>query len=92
MIRARNKRSPRARRGDAGSTLSRKDGRAWRARWKAVRKAELAELRATPLDVKLRQLDALMASAHLFPKTAAEEKEERMVRNRWNRLRKILHA
>ena len=43
--------------------FTRADARKFRARWQLVNDAEQAELRATPMEQKLVQLAALMASA-----------------------------
>lgn len=83
---------PRRRQRETESFMTPAQARAWRARWKAMRQAEIAELRATPLSVKLRQLDALMASASLFPRTASEDHEEQTVRSRWIRLYAAFHG
>ncbi|HJY81783.1 MAG TPA: hypothetical protein VKK81_11955 [Candidatus Binatia bacterium] len=68
-------------------TLTRKEARAFQARWKMVNTAERAELRTTPLDRKLQQLAALMASVQSLGWTDALAAEEAEVRARWNRLR-----
>jgi hypothetical protein len=52
-----------------------------------VNTAERAELRTTPLDRKLRQLAALMASVQALGWTEALAAEDAEVRARWNRLR-----
>lgn len=57
-----------------------------------VNAAERAELRATPLDGKLRQLAALMASVQSLGWTEVLAKEEAEVRIRWNRLRATLNG
>jgi len=72
--------------------LTRKDARAFRARWEMVNAAERAELRMTPLDRKLRQLAALMASVQPLGWTEALAAEEDEVRRRWNRLRAVLNG
>jgi hypothetical protein len=72
--------------------LTQKEARAFRTRWAMVNAAEQAELRATPLDHKLRQLAALMTSVSSLGWTAALAEEEAAVRARWNRLRAALHA
>lgn len=61
-------------------------------RWAAVRQVEIEELRATPMDEKVRQLNDLMLCARDWPWTpehlAAESAEVEEVRARWVRLRK----
>ena len=73
-------------------TLTRKEVQAFRRRWEMVNAAEQAELRATPLEDKLRQLAALMASVQSLGWTAVLAKEETEVRVRWNRLRATLNG
>ena len=65
------------------------DIRAWAAGWKEVAEAEIAELRALPPEVKLRQLDALAQSASLFDWSSADEEDDR-VRELWITLRQRL--
>ena len=57
-----------------------------------VNAAEQAELRATPLDRKLQQLAALMASVQSLGWTNALAAEDAEVRARWNRLRTVLNG
>ena len=66
--------------------MNRDEARAWVARWKEVESAEIAELRRTPLDVKLRQLDALAQSASLFD-WSSDDRENDRVRELWMLLR-----
>lgn len=70
-------------------TLTRQEARAFRTRWEMVNAAEQLELRTTPLDRKLRQLAALMASVKSLGWTEALAAEEAEVRARWNRLRAV---
>jgi len=72
--------------------MTRADARAFRTRWERVNAVERAELRATPLAHKLRQLAALMASVEPLGWTEALAAEEAEVRERWNRLRAALHG
>jgi hypothetical protein len=53
---------------------------------------EIEELRKAPVELKLRQLWALMKSAHLFEDEAQREAEARAVRERWARLYRALHV
>jgi hypothetical protein len=46
---------------------------------------EVQELRRAPVDLKLRQLWALMRSVDLFEDAAQREAEVRRVRQRWDR-------
>lgn len=64
--------------------------RAYLKRWAAVNEFEIAELRRTPMELKLRQLSALMASRHLFAPDPTREKGVRQVRKHWAKLRKAL--
>jgi hypothetical protein len=73
-------------------TLTRKEARAFRTRWEMVNAAERIELLTTPLDHKLRQLAALMASVQALGWTDALAAEEAEVRARWNRLRAALNG
>lgn len=68
-------------------TLS--DAEAFKARWSAVNAAEIAELRATPVAIKAKQLAALMASMTALGWTHAPGEDEQ-ARERWNRLRQVL--
>jgi hypothetical protein len=67
--------------------MQKEDAKAWAERWQAVADAEIAELRALPFAVKLRQLDALARSASLFDWPSADEEDER-VREMWMTLRR----
>jgi len=70
------------------SMISKKEGRAFLRRWRRVNTREIQELRATPMDTKIRQLAALMASVEQLGWTEALREGEAEVRDRWNRLRK----
>lgn len=70
--------------------MSNEDAQAYLARWRLVREAELAELRRTPMDIKLRQLAALMASRGLFNADPDSDLQAQQVRERWVRLRQVL--
>jgi len=59
-------------------------------RWKLVREIETDELQRTPIEAKLRQLAALMASRHLFGPEPDRESQISDVRARWTRLRQVL--
>jgi hypothetical protein len=54
--------------------------------WELVKEFELAELRRTSMDTKLRQLSALMASRSLFGVDPERENGVQLVRDRWARL------
>jgi hypothetical protein len=59
-------------------------------RWDLVREVEARELRRTPMEIKLQQLAALMASRHVFGPEPDREAQIRVVRERWARLRQAL--
>jgi hypothetical protein len=59
-------------------------------RWELVKEIELVELRRTSMDVKLRQLSALMASRDFFGVDSEREKGVLLVRDRWASLRQAL--
>jgi hypothetical protein len=61
-------------------------------RWKAVNELEIAELRATPADVKLRQLDALRGLLEHSDRGSELQREDEAARGRWAQLRKALGA
>jgi hypothetical protein len=63
---------------------------AYRERWATVEAFEIAELRASTMDAKLRQLSALMASRDLFAADPEREHGTLQVRERWALLRKAL--
>jgi len=65
---------------------------AFKRRWAAVNAAEREELASTPMAHKFRQLGVLLAMARRFGWTAATEAEEDLVRERWARLRRVMHA
>jgi hypothetical protein len=64
--------------------------RAYLGRWDLVREAEADALRSTPVEAKLRQLAALMASRHLFASEPDRETHADAVRERWALIRKNL--
>jgi Fe-S-cluster formation regulator IscX/YfhJ len=66
--------------------------RAYLERWDLVREAEAVELQRTPMAIKFRQLDALMASRDAFRDDPQREQEIESVRQRWAGLRKALGA
>jgi len=61
--------------------------RAWRARWKLVNELEIEDLRQTPMDVKFRQLAALMGSVDAFQAREALEQDDEVSYDRWQRFR-----
>lgn len=71
------------------SAFTPEEAEAYLARWKEVREKEAAALPHTPFDVKLRQLNALMASRSLFSDPKRQEAVN-AVRERWTLLRALL--
>jgi hypothetical protein len=72
------------------AAITPKDARAYFRRWELVRDAEARELRRAPMETKLQQLAALMASRHLFGPEPDREAQIQVVRERWARLRRAL--
>jgi hypothetical protein len=70
------------------SRITKKEFAEWCDRWKLVNAAEIEELRNTQLEVKLRQLAALMASVKELGWEVALVAEEEEVRASWLRIRK----
>jgi hypothetical protein len=66
------------------------EAQAYLERWKLVKEMEIVELRRTSMDVKLRQLSALMGSRELFGEDPERESGVRLVRDRWACLRQAL--
>ena len=66
------------------------EARAYFKRWELVRDVEARELRRTPMETKLQQLAALMASRQVFGPEPDREAQIRVVRERWARLRRAL--
>jgi hypothetical protein len=66
------------------------EARAYLARWRLFRDFEAAELQRTPMETKLRQLAALMASRDLFGPEPDRDTQVRDIRERWVRLRRTL--
>jgi hypothetical protein len=64
--------------------------RAYLGRWELVRKVEADALRSTPVEAKLRQLAALMASRHVFGSEPDRQTQADKVRERWAAIRKQL--
>ncbi|MBI4231573.1 MAG: hypothetical protein HY608_12125 [Planctomycetes bacterium] len=68
------------------------DPRAWRRRWALVGRAEREELRRTPLEVKLRQIEALFGWGDTPGGRTARRREEAALRARWARIRAVLRG
>lgn len=64
--------------------------RAYFRRWELLREEEARQLSRTPIETKLRQLAALMASRHLFGVEPDREAGVQAVRERWARLRRAM--
>lgn len=67
-----------------------KDARNYLNRWNLVREVEDRELRAASMELKARQLSALMASRGLFSQDSTRDQEIIDVRARWARIRSTL--
>jgi hypothetical protein len=67
--------------------ITRTEANAYLARWREVNRQEAADLRATPLDIKFRQLCALMASRAVVPADPDRGASAALVAERWNRIR-----
>lgn len=72
------------------AAITPEEAQAYIQRWKLVREIETVELQRTPIEAKLRQLAALMASRHLFGPEPDREIRISEVRGRWARLRQAL--
>jgi len=70
-----------------GTPLTKEQATAFKRRWELLRPREIAELRATPIEVKLRQLAALMASVRDLGWDERLAEGEAAVWRRWKRLR-----
>jgi hypothetical protein len=68
------------------------EAQAYLQRWELVKEIELIELRRTSMDVKLRQLSALVASRGLFGVDPERENGVQLVRDRWACLRQALRG
>ena len=66
--------------------MDRDEVRAWMARWEIVNQHTTEEVRALTPEQKFRELEMLVASAGLFPRTAADEEDDERVRELWVRL------
>jgi hypothetical protein len=71
------------------SGIEASDARRYLERWKLVAAAEAAELQATPVVTKLRQLASLMASRALFPEDGSSMPDPELHR-RWAAIRHLL--
>jgi hypothetical protein len=69
--------------------ISAEEAAAFRARWRAVTGVLQSELRALPIETKLKQLNALLLLARQLDWASTDDDTE--VRERWNRLRSARH-
>jgi hypothetical protein len=74
------------------SAITPEQARAYLQRWDLVRDAEAFELQRIPMALKLRQLEALIASRDAFGDDPHRELEIESIRERWAGLRKALGA
>jgi hypothetical protein len=74
------------------ATITPDEARAYADRWAAMEAFELEELRHTTIETKLLQLTALMASRDLFAHDSDRDQSVLEVRERWLRLRQLLHV
>jgi hypothetical protein len=72
-----------------GSSMTTSEAEAYFKRWELVEEVERLELRRASMDVKFRQLSALMASRDLFRVDPERESEVALVRERWACLRSL---
>jgi hypothetical protein len=72
------------------SSVTPDDARQYLERWKLVEEREIKELRTTPIEIKAKQLAALMASRDIFGEDPDRDRGVREVQARWARLRKAL--
>lgn len=68
--------------------LTREQAQSYLARWTPVHEIELEELRATPIDVKFKQLAGLMASARALGWIPPDRFDDQETRDRWQQLRR----
>jgi hypothetical protein len=70
--------------------MTTEEAQAYFERWRLVRDVEVADLRRTSIDTKLRQLAALVAARDVFGQEAEREAQVRAVRARWALIRQAL--
>ena len=71
---------------------TREEGARWLEKYRAMNEFEIAELRATPLAVKLQQLEALYSSVDALGWRADLEKEVEEVRHKWIKIKNLSRA
>ena len=75
---------------ESGWPISPRAALEYRRRWALVNRRLAEELRATPMETKLLQLAALMASAREAGWSPSLEAEDEAVRERWMALRRAM--
>jgi hypothetical protein len=70
------------------TAITPKQARAFLDRWKLVREAEANELGMNSMELRLRQLGALVGSRQLFDDDPTRERGVMEVRERWAQIRK----
>jgi hypothetical protein len=70
------------------TAITPEQARAFLDRWEMVREMEADELRASSMDLRLRQLSALVGSRQLFDADPKPERGVEEVRERWARIRR----
>ena len=60
---------------------------AWRNRWKLMYERDAEDLRQTPMDIKLKQLAALMGSVDVFHARESLEADDGIGYDRWRKFR-----
>ncbi|HXG92221.1 MAG TPA: hypothetical protein VNN73_07595 [Blastocatellia bacterium] len=68
--------------------MTKDEAQAFKARYELANALEVEELRSTSIELKLRQTDALMASAKQMGWDEQLQKEEAEVRELWLRLKR----
>ncbi|MGH9673982.1 MAG: hypothetical protein ACRD44_12440 [Bryobacteraceae bacterium] len=71
--------------------MTKREAQAWKRRWAAVNEREHKELRRTPAEEKLRQLNVLVNSARAMG-WSDDAPTDMVLHRRWMRLRKKLGA
>ena len=72
--------------------LTKSEAQAFKNRWRRVNARELAELRATSIEVKWQQFNTLLRWAYEFGWTEALAEGDAEVRERWMRIRKAFRG
>ncbi len=69
------------------TTMTKAEIQAWRDRWKLMNELDVEDLRQTPMDIKLKQLAALMASVDVFHARESLEADDQIGYDRWRKFR-----